>query len=62
VLAPRKAHPRRVTFLVPAVTITWFAVEIVAHGSSTVAFAVEIVTFELIDCEPLKLRASHIPP
>jgi hypothetical protein len=61
-LVPRSAHPRRETFLVPAVTINWWLVEIVAQGSSTVAFAVEIVTFDPIDNVPLKFRASHVPP
>src|ERR1039458_4384348 len=61
-LAPRKAQPRRVTFLVPAVTITWLAVEIVAHGSCTVVFAVDIVRFDPIDRLPMKLRASQSPP
>ena len=61
-LAPRNAHPRNDTFRVPAVTITWAPVEIVAHGSSTVAFAVDIVRFELIESVPVKLRASHVPP
>src|ERR1035437_528316 len=62
VLAPRNAHPRSDTFLVPAVTINWLAVEIVAQGSSTVAFAVDIVRFDPIDRFPVKLRASHVPP
>ena len=62
VLAPRRAQPRSDTFLVPAVTITWLAVEIVAQGSSTVAFAVAIVRFDPIDCVPVKFRASHVPP
>ena len=43
------------TFLVPAVTTIWLAVEIVAHGSSTVAFAVEIVRFDPIDRAPGKI-------
>jgi hypothetical protein len=62
VLAPRNAHPRSDTFLVPAVTITWWAVEIVAQGSCTVAFAVDIVKFDPIDSVPEKFRASHVPP
>jgi hypothetical protein len=62
VLAPLKAHPRNDTFLVPAVTTNWFAVEIVAHGSSTVAFPVEIVRFAPIESVPEKFRASHVPP
>jgi hypothetical protein len=62
VLAPRKAHPRSATFLVPAVTINWLAVEMVAQGSSTVAFAVDIVRFDPIDRLPVKFRASHVPP
>lgn len=49
VLAPRSAHPRRDTFLIPAAMRIWLDVEIVAHGSCTVAFAVAIVRLDPID-------------
>ena len=58
-LAPRKAHPRSATFRVPAVTMTWLAVEIVAQGSITVVLAVEMVRLDAMDWLPVKLRASH---
>ena len=43
---PRSAHPRNDTFRVPAVTTIWLAVVIVAHGSNTATFPVEIVRFD----------------
>jgi hypothetical protein len=62
VLAPRKAQPRNATFLAPAVTITLLAVEMVAQGNRTVAFAADMVRVDALDKLPVKLRASHVPP
>ena len=61
-LAPRNAQPRSDTLRVPAVTMIWLAVEMVAQGSITVVFAVEIARFAAIARVPLKLRASQVPP
>ena len=61
-LAPRRAHPRKETLRVPAVTMIWLAVEMVAQGNITVVFAVEIARFAAIARLPVKLRASQVPP